>query len=202
MPHWTMIEIVGFVAAGCILAASIPQVIALVKHGGHGVSLGSWSLLLATSLVWCAYGIRIGSPSTVIGNAAGVVAFAVVVGLLVRNRTGAWWPVVGLAPAAVVLFAAASMAPLAVTAVLAVLLGFTLALPQLVESYGTFRRRDASEVALGAWRLLLAGQLLWLLYGLVRSEWAIVIVNVAAAAASTGILLLESRNRMAVGHAR
>lgn len=194
-----MIEIVGFIAAGCILAASIPQVIALVKHGGHGVSLGSWSLLLATSLVWCAYGIRIESPSTVIGNAAGVVAFAVVVGMLLRarTRTGTWWPVAGMVPAAVVLFAAATLAPLGVTAVVAVLLGFTLALPQLVESYGTWRRRDVSEVALGAWRLLLAGQLLWLLYGLVQSEWAIVVVNIAAASASTGILVLESRNRAA-----
>ncbi|MDQ1247861.1 MAG: hypothetical protein QG597_2233 [Actinomycetota bacterium] len=193
-----MIEIVGLVAAACILAASIPQVVALIKHGGQGVSLGSWSLLLATSLVWCAYGVRIESPSTVIGNAAGVVAFGVVVGMLLRNRLGTWWPVAAMVPAAVALGVAAWLAPLGLTAVAAVLLGFTLALPQLVESYGTWRRRDLSEVALGAWRLLFTGQLLWLVYGVIESEWAIVIVNVAAATASAGVLLLETRNRRAL----
>lgn len=190
-----MTELLGLVAATCILAASIPQVIALVRHGGHGVSLGSWSLLLATSLVWTAYGLRIGSPSTVVGNIAGAAAFSIVVALLLRNRSGTWWTAGLILPAGTAAFVAALFAPLGLTAVVAVVFGFSLALPQLLASWRSWRTHDPSEVALGSWVLLLTGQLLWLLYGVLEAEWAIAIVNVGAASASTGILILESRNR-------
>ncbi len=189
----TMIEILGFVAAACVLAASIPQIVVLLRHGAQGVSLGSWSLLLATSLVWTAVGFRIDSASVIGGNVAGVLAFSVVVALLLRNISGRWLTAVAIAPAGLVVFAAAMLAPLAVTQVTAVLLGLSLALPQARESYATWRAAEQSEVAQGAWRLLFTGQLLWLLYGLLAAEWAIVIVNIGAASASAAVLVLESR---------
>jgi cytochrome b subunit of formate dehydrogenase len=54
---------------------------------------------------------------------------------------------------------------------------------------------------LGAWGLLLTGQVLWLTYGVATAEWAIVIVNIVAAASSTAILIVESRNRRRVNAA-
>lgn len=146
-----MIELVGLLAAACILSASVPQVIALVRHGAEGVSLGSWSLLLATSTVWAAYGFRIESPSTVAGNIGGAVAFTVVVALLLRARTGSAAAPVLIAPALAAVFAAAWWAPLGVTAVVAVGLGFSLAVPQLLASVRSWRAARESEVALGAW---------------------------------------------------
>ena len=197
MTQSTMIEIVGFLAAACILTASVPQVLALLRHGAEGVSLGSWSLLLSTSLVWAAVGVRIESPSTVVGNIAGMFAFSLVVALLVRSVTGRWWAAAGIAPVGLAVFALAMFAPLPVTSVVGVVLGLTLGVPQLRESFATWRTHAHSEVALGAWRLLFAGQLLWLVYGLVTREWAIVVVNIGAAAASLSILMLETRARAA-----
>jgi uncharacterized protein with PQ loop repeat len=192
-----VIEIVGFLAASLILVASIPQVLALLRHGAEGVSLGSWSLLLATSLVWAAVGVRIESPSTVVGNVAGMFAFSLVVALLVRSATGRWWPAGGIAPAGLAVFAVAMFAPLAVTSVVGVLFGLTLGVPQLRESFVMWRNSAHSEVALGAWRLLFAGQVLWLVYGLATRELAIVVVNIGAACASAAILMLETRARAA-----
>ncbi|MCB9412619.1 MAG: hypothetical protein H6525_07210 [Actinobacteria bacterium] len=188
-----MIEIIGFVAAACILAASIPQIVELVSHGAHGVSLGSWGLLLATSLVWTAVGFRIESASVIVGNVAGVVAFSIVVVLLVHNLTGRWVATAAVAPVGLVVFGLAMALPLSVTSVIAVLLGLALALPQVRQSYGTLRRGGTSEVARGAWLLLLTGQLLWLGYGLLAAEWSIVIVNVGAASASATVLVLEGK---------
>ena len=163
----------------------------VLREGSDGVSVGSWGLFLTASVVWAVYGWKIASPSTLIGNVAAGLAFAALVGALLAARFGRGRAAVMVLVAVGVIFAVAALLPTVVVGVIAVLLGFALALPQLVTSW---RSRDLpSTVSTTAWAMIATGQGLWLIYGVLRPELAIVIVNVVAGAASLSVLLLERR---------
>ena len=102
----------------------------------------------------------------------------------------------GISPAVLVMLAAVALLfavmmalPTQVVATAAVLLGFGLALPQLVTSWRT--RGLPSTVSTTAWAMIATGQGLWLVYGVLRPELAILIVNVVAGTASVCVLLLQ-----------
>ena len=184
-------EMLGLVAASCILASAFPQLRTLARQGGDGVSITSWALLLACNVVWLSYGISIGSAAVIIGNLASAVAFAGVVAMLVFRRFGSFLAPASVVPAAVALFALTSALPPGVAGALGVALGISLAVPQLLVSHRTWRHRTQSTVASGSWLLILTGQLLWLGYGVIQGELAIIVVNVVAAAISSCVLGLE-----------
>lgn len=188
-------EILGLVAAALILCSALPQLRSLLHHTGEGVSVLSWSLLLVNSLVWTSYGISIGSLSTVLGNVGGAIAFFTVVVSLLYKRTSGWWIPALVLPGSALVFGLAATLPTAVVGVLGVVLGVSLALPQLLLSYRTLAARLPSSVALGSWVLILAGQVLWLAYGLITGEAAIIAVNVLAGSVSAAVLYLETRHR-------
>lgn len=188
-------EILGLTGAALILCSALPQLRSLLHHSGEGVSVLSWSLLLVNSLVWTSYGLSIGSLSTVAGNVGGAVAFFTVVVSLLYKRTSGWWVPALVLPASALVFGLASSLPTAVVGVLGVILGVSLALPQLLLSYRTLAARLPSSVALGSWVLILAGQVLWLIYGLITGELAIIAVNVLAGMVSAAVLYLETRHR-------
>ncbi len=192
-------EILGLVAASCILASAFPQLRTLVRHTGEGVSITSWSLLLACNVVWLSYGISIGSASVIIGNLAGATAFAAVVATLLFKRSRHFLQPALVIPAAVVLFIATDAMPTAIAGGLGVVLGISLAVPQLLVSYQSWRQRTQSTVATGSWLLILAGQVLWLGYGLIESDLAITVVNVVAATISGWVLAFETANRRRSG---
>lgn len=197
-----MVEAIGLLAAACILSASIPQIVAVLRHGAHGVSVASWSLLLATNLVWTAVGLAIGSLSTVVGNIAGVVAFSILVAVLLYADTRAWWAAALVIPAGAAVFLLARALPLPATEAAGIVLGVSLALPQLRLSWRSWRHGEESDVALGAWALILLGQVLWLLYGVLAGQFAIVLVNAVAGGVSVAILAIELRLRRRERHSR
>jgi uncharacterized protein with PQ loop repeat len=189
-------EILGLVAASCILASAFPQLRRLLRAPGDGVSVTSWALLLACNVVWLSYGVSIGSASVIVGNLAGALAFAAVVVTLLFQRSRSLLQPALVIPAAVALFVATNTLPTGVAGAVGVILGISLALPQLLVSYRSSRHRTPSTVAIGSWLLIFAGQVLWLGYGLLESQLAIIVVNIVAATISAAVLTLE------IGHRR
>ena len=87
-------EIVGLLAASLLMAASAPQLLAVLRGDGHGVSLLTWILFLASGTVWLVFGIKLESLALVVGNVAGVLAY-LLLGLYAAN--GVWRVLIGSA---------------------------------------------------------------------------------------------------------
>jgi MtN3 and saliva related transmembrane protein len=183
------LELVGLTAAFLILAASWPQLREVLQAGTQGVSLGSWSMFLSAAVVWATYGWKIGSPSTVIGNVAGALAFSVLVTAIVAARTSLRVAIPSVFGAIAALLTTSVLLPTPVVGALGVAIGFTLAIPQIVVSWRT--RGMPSTVSRTAWGMVAIGQSLWLLYGLLLPDIAITVVNIVALSASVTVLLLE-----------
>lgn len=190
-----LLELVGLTAAFLILAASWPQLREVMREGSEGVSLGSWALFLSAGVVWGTYGWKIGSPSTVIGNLAGALAFSVLVFTIVAGRYSRKSALLLVPLGILALFAVSVVLPLPMLGALGVGIGCMLALPQLVVSWQT--RGLPSTVSRTAWLMVAVGQSLWLTYGLLLPDMAITVVNVVALSASISVLMLErGRPRM------
>jgi uncharacterized protein with PQ loop repeat len=136
-----VLELVGLTAAFLILAASWPQLREVLSAGTQGISLGSWSLFLSAGVVWGTYGWKIGSPSTVIGNVAGALAFSVLVTAIVATRTSLTLAIPSVIGSIAALLTISVILPTPVVGALGVAIGFTLAMPQIVVSWRT--RGDA-----------------------------------------------------------
>jgi len=188
-------ELIGLLAAALILASAVPQFRELSHSGAEGVSLLSWLLLLGTTTVWLAYGFKIGSLSTVVGNAGGMTAFAILVSRLLFVRTRRLFVALAVVPGVVIGLALAFVLPTAVAGAIGVVLGISLAMPQLFSSIHTWRHDESSAVALGSWMFLFSGQVLWLIYGVIAVQPAIVVVNATAALIGATVLMLEVRIR-------
>lgn len=186
-----LLEILGLTSSLLILSASLPQLIEVLRRGSNGVSAGSWSLFMIASVVWAVYGSKIESPATLIGNIAATLAFSTLVGALLAQRLGRVKALVAVA-ATVGFFGVASVSlPTSVLAVVGVLLGFSLSVPQLLTSWRS--RGLPSTVSLTAWTMVVIGQVGWLIYGFLRPEWAIFVMNVVAGSISFSVLMLERR---------
>lgn len=188
-----MLEILGLTAAACITIAGFPQIVAVLRGGAAGVSLGTWCLLAACSAVWLGYGIGVGKLSVVVGNVASLLPQTVLVVMLVKERVGSWPRAFLVVPGIAALTAAAAWLPVAVAGWTGVALGVSLAVPQLRESWDTWRTGSQSNVALGSWCLVAAGQALWLAYGIGTWDIPIIAVNCVAGASSLTVLSLEIR---------
>lgn len=71
--------------------------------------------------------------------------------------------------------------------------GLAMALAPVLQIRRMWRRRSSEDVSVGFFAVLLPGFGLWIAYGTARSDWALVIPNVAAvlvAAATIGIARL------------
>lgn len=190
-----LLELLGLTAATLILVASWPQLRDVIRSGTQGVSLGSWVLFLSAGVVWGTYGWKIGSPSTVIGNVAGALAFSVLVFAITAGRYSRNVALTAVPVGVVALFGVAVALPTAWLGALGVTIGFSLAVPQLVVSWRT--RGMPSTVSRAAWAMVATGQALWLTYGLLLPDLAITVVNVVALSASVTVLALErGRPRM------
>jgi MtN3 and saliva related transmembrane protein len=61
-------------------------------------------------------------------------------------------------------------------------------IPQAIQSY---RTRDLSGISLPMYSIFTAGVALWLVYGLLKQDWPIIIANVITVALSAMILILK-----------
>lgn len=188
-----LLELLGLLAGALILSASLPQLRESLAGGAQGVSIGSWGLFLACSAVWFGYGTQIGSPATIVANAAGVLTFGVLVTALLRLRGHpGTLPVVAVTACVAALGTAALLFPAPLVGASGVLLGFGLAVPQLIVSWRG--RHEPSQVSTASWAMILTGQSLWLLYGLLLPDPAIILVNLVTVTTSSAVLVLAARS--------
>lgn len=184
-----LLEILGLTSSFLILSASMPQLLEVLRRGSNGVSAGSWSLFMIASVLWAVYGWKVDSPSTLIGNIVATLAFSTLVGALLAERLGRTKALAGVAVTVGSFAVTAVLLPTTVLAVVGVLFGFSLSVPQLLTSWRS--RGLPSTVSQTAWTMVVLGQVGWLLYGLLRPEWPIFIMNVVAGSISFCVLMLE-----------
>ncbi|AVP98191.1 hypothetical protein C7S18_13755 [Ahniella affigens] len=65
-------------------------------------------------------------------------------------------------------------------------------LPQALK---TLRTRDVSGISLSMYCLFVSGVLLWLVYGVMRQAWPIIIANAITAVLAGSVLVLKLRHR-------
>lgn len=184
-----LLEILGLASSFLILSASMPQLIEVLRRGSNGVSAGSWSLFMIASVVWAVYGWKVDSPATLIGNILATLAFSTLVGALLAERLGRVKALVAVVAIVGMFCVVSVLLPTPVVAVVGVLLGFGLSVPQLLTSWRS--RGLPSTVSLTAWTMVVLGQFGWVMYGLLRPEWPILIMNVVAGSVSFCVLMLE-----------
>lgn len=66
-------------------------------------------------------------------------------------------------------------------------------LPQVIQSYKT---RDLSGISLPMYSIFTTGVALWLVYGLMKSDWPIMIANAITLALSSMILILKAMEKV------
>ena len=191
----------GYAGAALMTAMSLPQIARIVRdRSAAGVSLLTWTIFALSGTSWLAYGLILQAPAIIVGNVTFIATTVPVVILLLRRQRA--WPL----PAAVLVpvFAVAvgvsvlSLLPGAVASSLGVVCGILTTVPQLLESISRRRAGAVSEVSLATLFLLLAGQSLWLTYGLTRPDLPMIVTNVVAVTVTTSLIAVESRARTKV----
>ncbi|HQR78680.1 MAG TPA: SemiSWEET family transporter [Actinomycetota bacterium] len=198
-------EWLGYAGAVLMTSMSLPQIARIVRdRSAAGVSLLTWLVFCVSGTGWLAYGLILRAPAIIAGNVPFVSgSVCVVVLLLIRQRRWGLVPAVGT-PVATVLVAVALLThlPPMVSSGLGVLGGILTMLPQLLESVQRRRAGLVSEVSLATLGLLLAGQSLWLAYGLARPDVPIIVTNVIAVTVTSALIAVEWRSptRRVAGH--
>lgn len=190
-------EWLGYAGAVLMTSMSLPQIARIVRdRSAAGVSLLTWLVFCVSGTGWLAYGLILRAPAIIAGNVPFVSgSVCVVVLLLIRQRRWGLVPAVGT-PVATVLVAVALLThlPPMVSSGLGVLGGILTMLPQLLESVQRRRAGLVSEVSLATLGLLLAGQSLWLAYGLARPDVPIIVTNVIAVTVTSALIAVEWRS--------
>ncbi len=75
---------------------------------------------------------------------------------------------------------------------LAALLTTAAFVPQTLH---TFRTRDVRGISLGMYALFVTGVALWLVYGILKGDWPVMLANAVTLALATAVLLMKLRYR-------
>jgi MtN3 and saliva related transmembrane protein len=190
------VEWFGYAGAVLMTSMSLPQIARILRdRSAAGVSLLTWLIFALSGTSWLAYGLILGAPAIIAGNVPFIATTVPVVILLLRQQRG--WPLGAaiVVPVVVVpvLVAALAQLPAAVPSSLAVVCGVLTTLPQLLESISRRRAGQSSEVSMTTLLLLLAGQSLWLTYGLARPDAPIIITNLIAVTVTVSLIVVETR---------
>jgi uncharacterized protein with PQ loop repeat len=73
--------------------------------------------------------------------------------------------------------------------------GVVMAISPTLQIRAILRSRDSSSVSAGYQRVLFAGFVLWLAYGIASDNWAIIVPNIVAAIVSAVTILVTLRYR-------
>lgn len=199
------VALIGYAAAVVLTGMSIPQTVRAHRYGVQGVSTATWLTIAIAMSMWLAYGIRNDSLVLVIANVAALVATAAMLVVLARSRGKSLAvAVVGVVGFLVVANAIALVAPLGLVTVAAVLLPIASRVPQMLVCVGSYRSATATSVSRSTWMMSALGQSLWLAYGLILNDPALIIVNAVCVALTFVLLAADyanpgNRNRDAVG---
>lgn len=188
----------GYAGAVLMTSMSLPQIARIVRdRSAAGVSLVTWCIFAMSGSGWLAYGLILQAPAIIIGNITFVATTLPVVMLLLRRLHN--WPVIAavFVPLVTAIAGIAVMArlPAWVPSSLGVACGILTTVPQLIESISRRRAGLVSEVSLATLGLLLAGQALWLSYGLARPDVPMIITNVIAVTVTSGLIVVEGTRR-------
>jgi MtN3 and saliva related transmembrane protein len=191
----------GYAGAVLMTSMSLPQIARIVRdRSAAGVSLLTWMVFALSGTGWLAYGLILEAPAIIIGNITFVATTVPVVMLLLRRQRA--WPMAAavMVPPAAVIAGVAGLVhlPAFVPSGIGVLCGIMTTVPQLVESVQRRRAGLVSEVSLATLGLLLAGQSLWLAYGLARPDLPMIITNVIAVSVTVSLLVVEAGARARV----
>lgn len=81
------IEITGFVAAFLTTAAYVPQAIKTIKtHSTHDLSLGTFTMLFAGTLLWFVYGASLNNLPMILANGITAALAGIILYLKLTSR--------------------------------------------------------------------------------------------------------------------
>ncbi len=194
------VEWLAYAGSVLMTSMSLPQIARIIRdRSADGVSLLTWVIFALSGASWFAYGLLLAAPGIIVGNVPFILTTAPVVMLLLRRQRNWSWPlaavvpVLGVAVAVLVLL----QLPAGVSGGIGVACGLLTTVPQLLESLRRRRADLPSEVALGTLILLLAGQCLWLSYGIFRPDVPILLTNVVAVSVTVCLVMVEGGRRRA-----
>ncbi len=188
----------GYAGAALLTSMSLPQIARIMRdRSAAGVSLLTWCIFAASGSGWLAYGLIQQASAIIIVNITFVTTTVPVVMLLLRRQREWRAPAAVGVPLVVTVGAIAAMAqlPAWVPSSVGVTCGILTTVPQLIESISLRRAGLVSEVSLATLGLLLAGQALWLSYGLARPDVPVILTNAIAASVTIGLIVVEGTRR-------
>jgi uncharacterized protein with PQ loop repeat len=192
------VEWLAYAGALLLTSMSLPQIVRIVRdRSAEGVSLVTWLIFALSGASWLAYGLHLQAPGVIAGNVPFLATTLPVVMVLLRWQRGWTWALAATVPvlaAALVLLLLLQL-PSAVAGALGVACGLLTTVPQLLESLRQRRAGLPSEVSLATLGLLLAGQCLWLSYGIFRPDLPILLTNTVAVIVTMTLLVVEGGRR-------
>lgn len=169
-----MTDVFGWVAAAIGIASSMPQLLRLLRErNSAGVSLPLWQIVAGTGAAWAAHGFIIESGPLQVPNILGsALAFATVIFVLKDRKQ----PILRQLILPLVLGAGLIAVDLMWGAVV---FGILIVLPQLVGQLSQLRSllttTNPAGVSAGFLSIFVGGQAIWLVYGIMHGDWALII---------------------------
>lgn len=189
----TVETVVSLLAIVFTVAFAWPQVFRALRHGVDGVSVLAITQSLVSASAWFGYGLAQGLVTVMVADSGVILGQLLVTVMLVRNRALTVPRAVGVVALAAGMVALCQV-PMLTTpiVVLAGIFGLTSAASQLVE---VIREPDALEgLSAGTYALLTMMALVWLAYGFILGDYAIVVPNIVMIPMSGYITWAASRS--------
>jgi uncharacterized protein with PQ loop repeat len=158
----------GIISPALTMARGVPQAWKIHRYRGHGVSTGTWLLVLVVAELWVVYGIRFSVPAETAANLPNIISAAFIAHQAFRyqKRAGRGWLMMALL--SLLVGAVVAVAILVgindLFVVPTICLSFCLFLPQM---FKVLREHDLSGVSWLTWTLGFLTGVSWAAYGVV-----------------------------------
>lgn len=188
-------EYVGLLASVFVFAISIPQLVKIVKSKSiEGVSVWTWSLILLTYASWLGYAPRLHSVAVGVNNFLAALITSVLLGYIFQVKKMSKMNSVLIVLAIIAAgFVFGYYTPIDILDVVLVVFAL-IRLPQLIDSYKSWKSRTVTQVSLTTWILSTAGSAFWVVYGVAMMEPILIITPGVSLLLAVGITLFEFYN--------
>jgi len=169
-----VIEVFGWVAAAVGIASNLPQLLRILRAGtSAGVSLRLWQISAATTGAWMVHGFLVQKAQMQWPNMLMSGLALVIVVFVLRDRGQRIGPQLILP---VALAGALTSVELMFGAMA---FGFIIAVPQLMGQGSQLKEMvtapDLTGVSVGYLGIMLVVQAMWFVFGLLTTDWALII---------------------------
>lgn len=189
------VDALGYAAAVLLTAMSIPQTIRVYRNGSRGVSTATWLIVSFAIAMWIGYGIAHASLVLIIANVAGLTAASATLTILARSKGQSWASAIALVSSYSLACVMVSLvAPLGLVTLAAVVLPIVSRLPQVGLCIQACWQGSSTQVSRLTWSLSATGQTLWLTYGLIVHDGALVVVNLVCVLLTLVLLGVDFAN--------